>query len=120
MGPGPPPLKIVFINPTGILGGAELCLLDLLESLRQARPGWRLGVVLGEDGPLRESLTKLDFPCTLVPLPRNVARLGDAGLGLGLGRRGGQGRGAAAGLAGAGGGGDDRGVSGSAETMAPR
>ena len=73
-------MKIVYFNPTGVLGGAEMNLLDVLASVRAARPGWRLSVVLGDEGPLREAVEGLDLPCRVLPLPRNVARLGDAGL----------------------------------------
>jgi glycosyltransferase involved in cell wall biosynthesis len=73
-------MKIVYFNPTGVLGGAEMNLLDVLASVRAARPGWRLSVVLGDEGPLREAVESLDLPCRVLPLPRNVARLGDAGL----------------------------------------
>jgi glycosyltransferase involved in cell wall biosynthesis len=58
-----------------------MCLLDILATLRVAQPGWQLSVVLGEDGPLRDEVAALDIPCTILPLPRNVARLGDATLG---------------------------------------
>ena len=27
-------MKVVYLNPTGVLGGAEMCLLDLLASLQ--------------------------------------------------------------------------------------
>ena len=74
-------MKLVFLNPTGILGGAEMCLLDVLDSLRVARPAWRLSVLLGDDGPLREAVERRGLSCALVPLPRSLARLGDAGLG---------------------------------------
>ena len=65
-----PLLKIVYLNPTGVLGGAEMYLLDLLASLRAARPEWRLVVVLGDDGPLREAVEALGVPCKVLPLPR--------------------------------------------------
>src|SRR4051794_25029144 len=55
-----------------------MCLLDLLASLRSERPGWRLGVLLGGDGPLRPAVEALGVPATVLPLPGNVARLGDA------------------------------------------
>jgi glycosyltransferase involved in cell wall biosynthesis len=80
-------LKIVYYNTTGALGGAELCLLDVLATLPAARPAWRLRVLLGDDGPLRAEVEALGVPCDVLPLPRNVARLGDAGLG-GRGRAG--------------------------------
>jgi glycosyltransferase involved in cell wall biosynthesis len=83
----PQPLKILYLNTAGILGGAELCLLDGLASLRGARPDWRPQVVLGDDGPLGEAVAALGVPCEVVPLPERMARLGDAGLRDGRGAR---------------------------------
>ena len=76
-------MKVVFLSPTGVLGGAELCLLDLLASFRNDRPGWSLKVLLGDDGPLRGAVADLGVPCELIPLPDRLAALGDAGLSLG-------------------------------------
>lgn len=80
-------MKILYLNTTGILGGAELCLLDVLASLRGARPDWRPRVVLGEAGPLGEAVAALGVPCEVVPLPARMAALGDAGLRDGRGGR---------------------------------
>ena len=76
------PVKLVFFNPIGTLGGAEMCLLDVLASLRATRSDWRLGVILGDDGPLRKAVEDLGVACRLLPLPRSVARLGDSVLGV--------------------------------------
>lgn len=83
-------MKILYYNPTAALGGAEMCLLDLLAMLRAAQPGWPLHVLLGDDGPLRTEVESLGVPCDVLPLPGNVARLGDAG--LVIGEQGGSGR----------------------------
>ena len=81
------PFRLVFINPTGVIGGAEMCLLDLLASLRSDRPGWSLRVILGDDGPLRSAVEDLGVPCEVLPLPYRVASLGDASIGFaGVGR----------------------------------
>ncbi len=72
-------MKVLFFNPTGVLGGAERNLLDVLTSLRNARPDWRFDVLLGAEGPLRGTVKASGFACTVLPLPRNVARLGDSG-----------------------------------------
>jgi glycosyltransferase involved in cell wall biosynthesis len=76
-------LRLVYVNPTGVIGGAEMCLLDLLASLRSSRPDWSPHVVLGDDGPLRSEVERLGVPCDVLPLPTRLAALGDAGLGLG-------------------------------------
>lgn len=83
-------LKAVYLNPTGVLGGAEMCLLDLLASLLRdgggsggRPPGWSPLVLLGDDGPLRRAVTDLGVPCDVLPLPPRLAGLGDAGVGPG-------------------------------------
>jgi len=76
-------LRIAFLSPAGVIGGAEMCLLDLLASFRADRPGWSLTVFLGDDGPLREAVADLGVPCELLPMPGRLAALGDAGLSLG-------------------------------------
>ncbi len=73
-------MKIVYLNPTATLGGAELVLLDVLAALRASRPGWELALILGEDGPLRKDAARLGVECEVRPLPEAVAKLGDAGL----------------------------------------
>jgi glycosyltransferase involved in cell wall biosynthesis len=83
------PVKVIFFNPIGTLGGAEMCLLDVLASLRTMQSDWQLGVVLGDDGPLRRAVEDLGVACRLLPLPRSVARLGDSALGVPESRRAG-------------------------------
>lgn len=78
-------MRVLFLNPTGVLGGAEMCLLDLLASLRANRPGDELRVILADDGPLRVEIDALGVPCEVLPLPGRVAALGDAGLTLASG-----------------------------------
>src|SRR5262245_21485365 len=56
-----------------------MCLLDVLAMIRSAQPDWRLSVILGDDGPLRDAVAELGLPCTVLPLPRGLARMGDAG-----------------------------------------
>src|SRR5262249_14480208 len=83
---GRPGLRLLYLNPTGVVGGAEMCLLDVLAALRESRPGWSARVLLGDDGPLRPAVEALGVPCDVLPLPARVAALGDAGLGLGRAR----------------------------------
>jgi hypothetical protein len=40
-------MRIVFLNTTGQIGGAERSLLDFMASLRQAEPAWQLRLVTG-------------------------------------------------------------------------
>lgn len=71
-------MRILFLNPSGQLGGAERSLLDILASLRSARPDWRLDLVASDDGPLVDRARALGAHATVLRFPDSVAQLGDA------------------------------------------
>jgi len=90
-------MKIVYLDDTGTLGGAGMCLIDLVASLRSSRPDWKLEAVLGNRGPLADELERLGVMTHVLVLPESVAQLGDVGLADGSSSRGGllrRGRGA--------------------------
>ncbi len=72
-------MRVVYLNPSGELGGAERSLLDFLTSLRQARPAWELHLVLSEDGPLAAQAEQLGVRVVVLAFPQALARLGDSG-----------------------------------------
>jgi glycosyltransferase involved in cell wall biosynthesis len=72
-------VRIVYLNPSGRLGGAETSLRELLASIRAAEPSWELWLVLGEDGPLAAIARDLGVKVLVKPFPRALARLGDTG-----------------------------------------
>jgi glycosyltransferase involved in cell wall biosynthesis len=72
-------MRIVYLNPSGQVGGAEACLLDAIAVLRKTRPRWELSVVLGEEGPLATRARALGAVTHFLSFPKNVARLGDSG-----------------------------------------
>jgi len=80
-------VRIVYLSPSGKLGGAERSLLDVLASLRAARPDWSLRLITASDGPLAFRAAALGVPSTVVPFPESLARLGDAGAGGPAGNR---------------------------------
>jgi glycosyltransferase involved in cell wall biosynthesis len=73
-------VRIVYLNPSGRLGGAETSLRELLASVRAAEPAWELWLVLGEDGPLAGIARDLGVKVAVKPFPPVLARLGDTGL----------------------------------------
>lgn len=76
-----PPRKIVFIAPTGQLGGAERCLVDTIWSMRQTVPDVHLQVIVGSQGPLVQASFDAGLnACQFIPLPQRVKKLGDSGL----------------------------------------
>jgi len=72
-------MRIVYLNPSGKLGGAETSLRELLASVRAAEPAWELWLVLGEDGPLAGIAQSLGVKVVVKPFPPVLARLGDNG-----------------------------------------
>ncbi|MGH7271256.1 MAG: glycosyltransferase family 4 protein [Polyangiaceae bacterium] len=77
-------MRVLFLNPTGILGGAERCLLDLAASMQAASPGIEIGLVAGGDGALLDEARALGIRVIHVPLGSAITRVGDSAL-----RRGG-------------------------------
>lgn len=85
-------MRIVFLSPSGELGGAETALVDMLAAVRKARPAWTLSLIAASDGPLIRKAA--DYADTIaLPFPTALARLGEWGsrgsvstrLGLGAG-----------------------------------
>lgn len=74
-------MKILYLNPTGLFGGAERSLLDVIASLKIAEPDWNLTLVVGSEGPLVQRARALRVATTVVALPGSLERIGDAGAG---------------------------------------
>jgi glycosyltransferase involved in cell wall biosynthesis len=73
-------LRILFLNPVGVLGGAERALLDLLACLRTLEPAFSLHLLTGTEGPLLEQARALGVSARVLPLPEPLSALGDSGL----------------------------------------
>nr|WP_227026887.1 glycosyltransferase family 4 protein [Corallococcus soli] len=70
----------MFLNPVGILGGAERALLDLLACLRTLEPSLSPHLLVGTEGPLVEAARALGVETRALPLPPELSALGDSGL----------------------------------------
>ena len=71
-------VRIVYLSASGELGGAERLLLDLLATVRAARPAWGLRLLAAEEGPLGARAAELGVEVETVPFPPVLARLGDS------------------------------------------
>lgn len=80
-------MRIAFLNPSGELGGAEVALLNVLSSLREAQPLWELHLIASNDGALIDRARDLGVTTTILKLPESVASLGDASAGGPAGKR---------------------------------
>ncbi|HVA80777.1 MAG TPA: glycosyltransferase family 4 protein [Candidatus Binataceae bacterium] len=74
-------MRVLYLNPSGAIGGAERSLLDIIASLRAACPEWQLSLIAGEDGALVRGARALGATAMVLPIPEALARLGDAGAG---------------------------------------
>src|SRR5258708_24478521 len=75
-----PRMRILFLNPSGQLGGAELSLLDVMASLHARQPDWKLGLVASDAGPLVDAANALGAETHVLPFPTRLSQLGDATL----------------------------------------
>ena len=80
-------MRVLYLNPSGQLGGAEVCLLNMMASLCAARPEWQLHLITSGDGPLVMKARELGIQATVLPFNAPLARLGDAGAGGPAGNR---------------------------------
>ncbi|MEA5575958.1 glycosyltransferase family 4 protein [Anabaena sp. UHCC 0451] len=71
-------MKIVFVNPVGVIGGAERVLLTILAALLNQQSDIKLHLIVGTDGPLIEKAQKLGVQVTLLQLPEEFNQLGDS------------------------------------------
>jgi glycosyltransferase involved in cell wall biosynthesis len=78
-------MKVLFLNATGQLGGAERVMVCLLEALRKARPTWTLEVIAADDGPLIPHLKTRNFEVCVLPMPERLVKLGEDSSGSPLG-----------------------------------
>ncbi|WP_163990455.1 glycosyltransferase family 4 protein [Pyxidicoccus caerfyrddinensis] len=73
-------MRILFLNPVGILGGAERALLDLMACLKRLDAGLSLHLLAGTEGPLVDEARALGVEARALPLPERLSALGDSAL----------------------------------------
>ena len=71
-------MRISWLSVSDQLGGSEIALLEMIGGLRRVRPGWEFQVVLPGNGPLRERVEAAGAVCSVVPMPRSLARIGES------------------------------------------
>jgi glycosyltransferase involved in cell wall biosynthesis len=79
-------MKILYLSPGGLLGGAERCLLTIMAAVKHARPDAQLELLCASDGPLLAHAAAIGARVTLIPMPAEMAKLGDSSLSDSMGR----------------------------------
>ena len=74
-------MKVLFLSPTGVLGGAERSLVDLVQSVQRAEPAWKVELFALGDGDLIKTVRSLGVTTHVELMPVAANRLGDAGAG---------------------------------------
>jgi glycosyltransferase involved in cell wall biosynthesis len=63
------------------MGGAEVALVNVLATLKEAAPDWKLDLIVSDAGPLVTKAEALGVTTTILPFPTSLARIGDASAG---------------------------------------
>ena len=72
-------MKILFLNASSQLGGAERCLIDNIFAIQQKLPTAEISIIItAASGSIVEELRSFDVEVILLPLPIQIARLGDS------------------------------------------
>jgi glycosyltransferase involved in cell wall biosynthesis len=71
-------MRIVYLNPVGSVGGAERVLLSVLAAVRQAAPHVELLLVASTPGSLLGQAESLGVETVLLPMPDELAGVGDS------------------------------------------
>lgn len=71
-------MRIQYLSSSGELGGAEVCLLDMMASLQREQPDWQLALIAAQDGPLLQRAAEIGVATKVLVFPPALARLGDS------------------------------------------
>jgi glycosyltransferase involved in cell wall biosynthesis len=70
-------MRILYLNPTGAIGGAERAMLDGIAMVREHNPSWELMLIAGSDGDLLTEARVLGVKCMALSYPPQLATLGE-------------------------------------------
>ncbi len=73
-------MRILYLNPTSCLGGAERVLLSVMGAVRESAPDAELHLLLPNAGHLAAAAEKVGVRVTQITMPPGVAALGDSQL----------------------------------------
>jgi hypothetical protein len=71
---------VVFVNPVGILGGAERMILAMMSALKYEDQSIEIHLIVGSAGNLVEAAQKLGVKVKVLPIPDQINQLGDSGI----------------------------------------
>jgi glycosyltransferase involved in cell wall biosynthesis len=72
-------MRVLYLNPSAELGGAERALLEVIRALRQLEPSWKLGLIALENGPALSEARSLGVDVHVLPMPEAFAATGESG-----------------------------------------
>lgn len=73
-------MRVLFLSPVAVVGGAERVLLTAVVGVRRTEPSAAVRVVAAADGPLLDAVRAAGAEAEVVPMPAALVRLGDSQL----------------------------------------
>jgi glycosyltransferase involved in cell wall biosynthesis len=73
-------MRVLFLSPVGVVGGAERVLLTAVTGVRQSDPASVVRVIAPADGPLLDASRAAGAEAEVVAMPAALARIGDSQL----------------------------------------
>ena len=73
-------MRVAYLTPTGVIGGAERSLLDIMSAIRQAAPEVRMNLIAAADGPLVGRASALGVHVRVLPMAKSLMGAGDSGI----------------------------------------
>jgi glycosyltransferase involved in cell wall biosynthesis len=71
-------MRVAYLSVSDQLGGSEIALLEMIRGVRRARPEWPLHLILPGRGPLLAQAEAAGADCTVLPLPKALANVGES------------------------------------------
>jgi glycosyltransferase involved in cell wall biosynthesis len=73
-------MRLLFLSPVGVVGGAERVLLTAVAGIRRAEPSAVLRVIVPHPGPLAAAAEQAGAEVDVVPMPAAISGIGDSAL----------------------------------------
>ena len=71
-------MRVAYLNPTGVIGGAERSMLDLMAAIHESAPDVSMSLIAAADGPLVGRASALGVEVRVLPMAESLMAAGDS------------------------------------------
>lgn len=71
-------MRMVYLSPVGVMGGAEQCLLQVMSAVLREEPRAEVTLIAAADGELLRRAEGIGASVRVLPMPPEMAELGDS------------------------------------------